>query len=106
MHPHLHTHTRTQTHTLTHTKHLRAGGLKKKVFEKRIVFREDLKELTEDAWRIEAGSLFHVVGAWSEKERWPLDFVRKKGILNNRVLKEGILNTRVSAEERSCREGV
>ena len=43
------THTHTHTHTLTHTKHLRAGGLKKKVFEKRIVFREDLKELTEDA---------------------------------------------------------
>ena len=37
-----------------------------------------------------------VVWAWYEKERWPQDFVRK----------DGIQNTRMSAEERSCREGV
>ena len=50
MHPHSHTHTymHTNTHLDTH-KHLRAGRLKKKFSKKRRVFREDLKELTEDA---------------------------------------------------------
>ena len=43
---HAHRHTPSRPHTNTHLdthKHLREGGLKKKVF------REDLKELTEDA---------------------------------------------------------
>ena len=50
MHPHAdtHTHAHTNTHLDTH-RHLRAVGLRKK-FSKRVkVFREDLKELTEDA---------------------------------------------------------
>ena len=42
-----HTHPYTNTHLDTH-RHLRVGGLKKNVFEKRQVFKEDLKELTED----------------------------------------------------------
>ena len=44
---HTHTHPYTNTHLDTH-RHLRARGLKK-FFKKRKVFKEDLKELTEDA---------------------------------------------------------
>ena len=55
MHPHSPPHTHTLApppHTplpLETHKHLRAGGTEEKVFEKKKVFREDLKELTKDA---------------------------------------------------------
>ena len=56
IHTHAHTRTRTHTHTHTHTctlKHTQApqGRTEENVFEKRTVFNEDLKELTDDAWR-------------------------------------------------------
>ena len=58
-------HTRAHTHRLahararahTHQSHIRAMRLKKKVFKKRKVFKEDLKEPTEVEWRTETGSL-------------------------------------------------
>ena len=42
------------------------------------------RDLVPDNWRL------------VREERWPLDFVQK----------DGIANTRVSAEERSCQEGM
>ena len=44
------------------------------VFEKRTVFKEDLKEPTEVAWRTEEGSWFQTAGAQEEKDCWPLDW--------------------------------
>ena len=47
-HTHTHTHAHGHTHTHTHTEsYIRATGLKKKLFEKRKAFNEDLKQLTE-----------------------------------------------------------
>ena len=68
-HTHARTHTDSHTHTHTHThqSHIRATRamrLKKKVFKKRKVFKEDLKELTEVEWRTETGSWFQINGAW------------------------------------------
>ena len=59
-------HTPTPTHKYIHLDTLapQGRGTEEKVCEKKQVFNEDLKELTEDALRIETGSLFHVVGAW------------------------------------------
>ena len=46
-HTHSHTHTHTRTHTHTHTPVAYQGnGTEEKVFKKRKVFKEDLKELT------------------------------------------------------------
>ena len=80
-------HTHTHTHTHSHIPG-QWGNIQ--------VFKEDFKELTEVEWQTETGGWFHIAGAWSEKERWPLDF----------VWKDGILNTQVSTEEWSCWEGV
>ena len=51
MHPHSHTHTHTRAHIHTpwHTQAPQGRGTEEKVFKERMVFREDLKELTEDA---------------------------------------------------------
>ena len=55
----------TLTHTHTHTPVAYQGNeTEEKVFKKRKVFREDLKELTEVEWRTETGSWFHITGAW------------------------------------------
>ena len=66
-HTHTHKHTHTQTHTHTHTHkhtpwHTQApqGRTEENGFEKRTVFEEDLRELPEDIWQMEAGSLFHL----------------------------------------------
>ena len=80
----MHTHTRTHTHRLAHARtrarthtHTRARArapvayqgnqgneTEEKVFKKRKVFKEDLKELTEAEWRTETGSWFQITGAW------------------------------------------
>ena len=61
-----HTHTHARAHTHTHQLHIRAirAMRLKKVFKKRKVFKEDLKELTEVEWRTETGSWFQITGAW------------------------------------------
>ena len=41
------THARTRTHTCTHTLVSQCNGTEEKVFEKRKVFKEELKVLTE-----------------------------------------------------------
>ena len=49
-HMHAHTtrtHTRTHTHTHTHRVIYKGNGSEEKFFEKRKVFKKDLKELTE-----------------------------------------------------------
>ena len=50
--PHTHAHTHTHTHTLVS----QGNRTEEKVFEKRKVFKEDLKELTEVEWWTETGS--------------------------------------------------
>ena len=51
------------THTYTHTHTLSQGnGTEEQVFEKRKVFKEDLKELIY--WWTEKGSWFQADGAW------------------------------------------
>ena len=50
-----------------HTKHTliyHRIGTEEKVFEKRKVFKEDLKKLTEVSCQTDTGSWFQVVGAW------------------------------------------
>ena len=78
MHTHRHAHTQTRihthacthihTHTYTHTPVAYQGNeTEEKVFKKRKVFKEDLKELTlvtEVEWRTETGSWFQITGAW------------------------------------------
>ena len=71
-HMHAHTQTRTCTHTRTHTNtHIpvtyqgnQGIETEEKVFKKRKVFKEDLKELTEVEWQTETGSRFQITGAW------------------------------------------
>ena len=65
-HTHTHTHTHTQTHTHTPVAYQGNEGNKteEKVFNKRKVFKEDLKELTEVEWWTETGSWFQISGAW------------------------------------------
>ena len=46
-HAQTHTLTHARTHTHTHTLVSQCNGTEEKVFEKRQVFKEDLKELTE-----------------------------------------------------------
>ena len=64
------THARTHTHTHTHTHTSRIAGQsgqwdwREKVFKKRKVFKEDLKELAEVEWRTETGSWFQITEAW------------------------------------------
>ena len=54
-----------RTHTHTHTPVAYQGcETEEKVFEKRKVFKEDLKELTGVEWQIETGSWFQITGAW------------------------------------------
>ena len=67
MHTHtqIHTYTHTHTHTHTHTPVAYQGNeTEEKVFKKRKVFKEDLKELTEVEQRTETGSWFQITGAW------------------------------------------
>ena len=67
---HTHTHTRTHARTHTHTHPAVAyqgdqgNETEEKVFKKRKVFKEDLKELTEVEWRTETGSWFQITGAF------------------------------------------
>ena len=65
---HARTHTHAHTHTHTHTPVAYQGNhgneTEEKVFKKRKVFKEDLKELTEVEWRTETGSWFQITGAW------------------------------------------
>ena len=68
MHTHMHAHTQTRTCTHAHThKHTpvtyqgnQGNETEEKVFKKRKVFKEDLKELTEVEWRTETGSWFQI----------------------------------------------
>ena len=67
-HARAHTHTdsltHTHTHTHTHTPVAYQGNeTEEKVFKKRKVFKEDLKEVTEAEWRTETGSWFQITGA-------------------------------------------
>ena len=53
------------THAQTRTPIAYQGNdTEEKVFKKRKVFKEDLKELTEVAWWTESGSWFQITGAW------------------------------------------
>ena len=62
-HTHAHTHSLTCTRTHTHTPVAYQGNeTEEKIFKKRKVFKEDLKELTGVEWRTETGSWFHVRG--------------------------------------------
>ena len=55
-HTHARTHARARTHT--HTVVYQGNGTEQKAFQKRKVFKEDLKELTEVELRTETGSWF------------------------------------------------
>ena len=61
---HARTHARTHTHTPVAYQGNQGNETEKKVFKKRQVFKEDLKELTEVEWRTETGSWFQITGAW------------------------------------------
>jgi len=66
MHAHMHAHTDShtyRTHTFTPVGY-QGNETEEKVFKKRKVFKEDLKELTEVEWRTETGSWFQITGAW------------------------------------------
>ena len=70
-HTHANTQTRAHTHACTHTNthaHTpvahQGNETEEKVFKKRKVFKEDLKELTEVEWWTETGSWFQITGAW------------------------------------------
>ena len=67
MHTRTHTHrlARTRARTHTHTPVAYQGNeTEEKVFKKRKVFKEDIKELTEAEWRTETGSWLQITGAW------------------------------------------
>ena len=96
-----HTHTHTHTHTINQTLQMKVSIEKKRQQEEsqcenRCVLSEVLKEVTDSVCLRGAGRLFHVVGAWQEKDRCPQVF----------VLTEGIQRSLVSDEERRGREGV
>ena len=56
-HASIHTDSHTHTHTHTHTPVAYMGNeVQEKVFRKIMVFKEDLKELTEVEWQTETGS--------------------------------------------------
>ena len=62
---HMHKRACARAHTHTHTPVAYQGcETEEKVFEKRKVFKEDLKELTGVEWQIETGSWFQITGAW------------------------------------------
>ena len=64
MHTHAHAHTLARTHIHTHTPVAYQGNeTEKKVFKRRKVFKEDLKELTEVERRTETGNWFQITGA-------------------------------------------
>ena len=63
-------------------------GPKKKGFEKRKVFIEDLKELTDGRMTDRKRELVPYHWSLVSQERWPLHFVWKNGILNSRVSAE------------------
>ena len=67
MNAHARTHARAHTHTHTHIHTpvaYQGNETEEKVFKKRRVFKEDLKELTEVEWWTETGSWFQITGAW------------------------------------------
>ena len=49
VHTQTHTHTPAHKHTLSHTEAPQGRGTEEEVFKKRKIFKEDLKELTEEA---------------------------------------------------------
>ena len=51
------TQTRTRTHACTHIHTHQGNETEEKVFKKRKVLKEDLKELTEVEWRTETGTI-------------------------------------------------
>ena len=59
-----HTHTHTHTHTPVAYQVNQGNETEEKVFKKRNVVKEDLKEVTEVEWRTETGSWFQITGAW------------------------------------------
>ena len=61
---HLHTHARAHTHSQVAYQGYQGNETEEKVFKKRKVFKEDLKELTEAEWRTETGSWFQITEAW------------------------------------------
>ena len=63
-HTRVHTHTQTHTHTPVAYQGYQGNKTEEKVFKKRKVFKEGLKELTEVEWRTETGSWFQITGAW------------------------------------------
>ena len=60
--------TRSRSRTHSHTPVAYQGNqdneTEGKVFKKRKVFKEDLKELTEVEWQTETWSWFQITGAW------------------------------------------
>ena len=66
MHTHAHTQTHTHMRAHAHTPVAYQGNkTEEKVFKKRKVFKEDLKELTKVEWRrTETGNWFQTTGAW------------------------------------------
>ena len=64
LHTHTHTHARTHARTHTHLLLYQGNETEEKVFEKRKVFKEGLKEPTEAERRAETGSWFQTTGAW------------------------------------------
>ena len=75
----------------THQSHIRTMRLKKKVFRKRKVFKEDLKELTEVEWWTETGSWSQITGAGKETtglwlEGW---YSEHSGVCRRAELPEG-----------------
>ena len=54
----------TQTHTAVAYQSNQGNETEEKVFKKRKVFKEDLKELTEVEWWTETGSWFQITGTW------------------------------------------
>ena len=61
---HLHTHARAHTHSQVAYQGYQGNETEEKVFKKRKVFKEDLKELTEVEWRTETGSWFQITEDW------------------------------------------
>ena len=62
--PHLRARAHTHTHTQVAYQGYQGNETEEKVFKKRKVFKEDLKELTEVEWRTETGSWFQITEAW------------------------------------------
>ena len=64
MHTCTHLRARAHTHTQVAYQGYQGNETEEKVFKKRKVFKEDLKELTEAEWRTETASWFQITEAW------------------------------------------